>query len=566
MAAQVPPGALGTTPAATPAKPPPDKDQSLAFKVMRLCRPSFHQYQPVAAEPDDVLGDLGGVGSETDGRAGDGFGLTGMLTLPPNFGNIFMGENFSSYISAFNQTDSTVSSVGVKAELQTKTKRLTLLDTTDEPLLSFAGGENRDFIVESPLRELGTHILVCSAQYVNAAGEKRAFRQFFKFQVQPAFVVKHEARPIAHGASAGALLLEVSVQSCLPGPAFLEDVKFREAPAFSHAEWSGKAAAQGSDADTAGSFLAPSDVRQYLYTLEPGTVLPLPLAEPVLVGQFDMVWRSALGERGQLQQSVEYQGSARDSVVAESETGQGGAAAGRVVDLSIARIPLTDTIDGLRSQHVFEVELAVTNASTVPRSLVLMPAALKLQSAEGIRAALRDSMDGGAAEGASGVANGAGSGHGREAFSVAGPEQGIERERETAEAITKDAIAARFSDLNVDPSGSDGTSGSGSGAVGLSDARSAGVVWAGPAPLEVGTVEPCSTITVIARFFPCRAGEHRLPPLALVDTGDAASVPGPGAAAAAQPAEAGAAVTGRVPLQRFDDFEESPRLLIISSQ
>ena len=67
MAHAVPPGTgtLGTTPAAPAAKPPPDKDQSLAFQVMRLCRPSFHQYQPGASGQGDVLGDLNDVGSAT---------------------------------------------------------------------------------------------------------------------------------------------------------------------------------------------------------------------------------------------------------------------------------------------------------------------------------------------------------------------------------------------------------------------------------------------------------------------------------------------------------------------
>jgi hypothetical protein len=549
MAHAVPPGSLGTTPAATPAKPPPpDKDQSLAFKVMRLCRPSFHQYQPVAAEPGDVLGELDGVGSSTDGGAGDGFGLTGMLTLPPNFGNIFMGENFSSYISVFNQTDAVVGDVGIKAELQTKTKRLTLLDTTDEPVLHFAGGGNRDFIVESPLRELGTHILVCSAQYVNAAGEKRAFRQFFKFQVQPAFVIKHQTRPIVHGGSTGTLLLEVSVQSCLPGPAFLEDVKFREDATFCHSDWSGKTSSNNADAD-ASCFLAPSDVRRYLYKLKPATLLPLPLLEPVLVGQFDMVWRSALGERGQLQQTVEFMGGANSSPAASggleggAETPADHRVPSREIDLAIVQISSAGSVDGLRSQRVFEVELAVTNASAVPRSLLLMPAdsAMKLTLSSG-RIASHESM------GESAVPADAASTYGRDNSHIATPDKGIEKEREAAEAMTRDAIATRSLDLNTD-SGS-----AGGGIVTLSDSRAgAGVVWAGPAPLEVGTVEPRSSRNVVAKFFPCCVGEHQLPPLALIDTAEVSTTDGE---------KGDVSGTAKRPLQIFDAFEASPMLLI----
>ena len=547
MAHAVPPGAgtLGTIPAAPAAKPPPDKDQSLAFKVMRLCRPSFHQYQPVASGHDDVLGDLNDIGSATDGRAGDGFGLTGILTLPPNFGNIFMGENFSSYISVFNQTDAAVGNVGIKAELQTKTKRLTLLDTTNEPILHFAGSGNRDFIVESPLRELGTHILVCSAQYVNGAGEKRAFRQFFKFQVQPAFLIKHHARPVPHGGSAGSLLLEVSVQSCLPGPAFLEDVKFRETATFSQTEWSGKAVNSDVDAD-AGCFLAPSDVRRYLYKLKPATVLPLPLLEPVLVGQFDMVWRSALGERGQLQQSVEFLGAAHSSLAATGgadEVGETPAGGAREIDLAIVKVLSADLT--LRSQQVFEVVLAVTNASAVPRSLVLMPAelAMKLKFNDG-RAAMRESIGDivGPIDAAGATTSGCDHSH------IATPGAGIEKEREAAEAMTRNAIATRASELNVE------SSSLGDGSFPLSDSRAGtGVVWVGQAPLEIGTVDPRSTRNVVAKFFACSAGEHQLPPLALIDTGEAGTIGGE---------EIDAAGIANRRLQRFDNLEASPRLLI----
>jgi hypothetical protein len=161
-------------------------EQDLSFKVMRLCRPSFHQFSPIHTEPGDVLGCLSAVGCDTshESKQMDDFGLTGMLTLPPNFGKTYMGETFSSYISAFNHSLGDVTAVGLKAELQTKTKRNTLLDTTATPLPCFSAADNRDFVVEAQLRELGTHILVCSAQYVNAFGEKKAFRQFFKFQVR----------------------------------------------------------------------------------------------------------------------------------------------------------------------------------------------------------------------------------------------------------------------------------------------------------------------------------------------------------------------------------------------
>ena len=114
-----------------------------------------------------------------------------------------------------------------------------------------------------------------------------------------------------------------------------------------------------------------------------------------------------------------------------------------------------------------------------------------------------------------------------------GPEDGIEAERVAADAITKDAIASRLSDMSLE--------GPTFGEMASSENNAAGVVWAGLAPLTVGIVGPRSTVSVVARFFPCCAGEHQLPALALVDVAVAAEAGGP---------------------QRFEDFKASPRLLI----
>ena len=99
-----------------------------------------------------------------------------------------MGETFSSYISTFNQSFYDVTNVGIKAspaartraaprraaptarasplhhlhssqaELQTKSRRITLLDIKATPVPCFQAAENKDFIVQQELEELGTHM------------------------------------------------------------------------------------------------------------------------------------------------------------------------------------------------------------------------------------------------------------------------------------------------------------------------------------------------------------------------------------------------------------------------
>ena len=45
-----------------------------------------------------------------------------------------------------------------QAELQTKSRRITLLDIKATPVPCFQAAENKDFIVQQELEELGTHM------------------------------------------------------------------------------------------------------------------------------------------------------------------------------------------------------------------------------------------------------------------------------------------------------------------------------------------------------------------------------------------------------------------------
>ena len=50
-------------------------------------------------------------------------GVTDVLELPPAFGNIYLGEKFTSYLSINNDSQTAVSDVAFKAELQTTSQR-----------------------------------------------------------------------------------------------------------------------------------------------------------------------------------------------------------------------------------------------------------------------------------------------------------------------------------------------------------------------------------------------------------------------------------------------------------
>jgi hypothetical protein len=79
--------------------------------VMRLCKPGFFFRLPVSFQPGEQ-----GASSLCE----EDYGLSGTLTLPQSFGDIYLGETFSCYISLCNSAPIQLSSVGLKVEVQTQ--------------------------------------------------------------------------------------------------------------------------------------------------------------------------------------------------------------------------------------------------------------------------------------------------------------------------------------------------------------------------------------------------------------------------------------------------------------
>ena len=179
-------GGLGTPnagvagPGARPSGGGETSGEALAFKVMRLNRPSFY-----TAVPSAGLSLLASdeSGSETSWCARDNGGDT--LCFPAGFGNIYLGETLEAFVSACNNGSQQLTRLEVRAEIQTGTKRVPLLDgkTPNSVIPSFAPRQYTDYLVSHELKEAGVHIMICSGSYMDASGEEKKVRQYFKFQV-----------------------------------------------------------------------------------------------------------------------------------------------------------------------------------------------------------------------------------------------------------------------------------------------------------------------------------------------------------------------------------------------
>ncbi|CAM9883106.1 unnamed protein product [Lampetra planeri] len=288
-------------------------DHLLALKVMRLTRPSLHIALPVSCEERDLAGGL--LGQCPPDRAafvsgGDCTVLGDMLTLPQNFGNIFLGETFSSYISVHNDSSQLVRDVSIKADLQTSSQRLNLSGGSTLPAAELHPDSCIDDVIHHEVKELGTHILVCAVSYATQSAEKLYFRKFFKFQVLKPLEVKTKFYNAEDELSAVCeeVFLEAQIQNITSSPMCVERVWLEPSPLYAVAPLNAVVDTDPASRLSEGRYLGPGETRQFLYRLRARPDVAEKAGAGGLrgvthIGKMDIVWRTNLGERGRLQTS-----------------------------------------------------------------------------------------------------------------------------------------------------------------------------------------------------------------------------------------------------------------------
>lgn len=152
-------------------------EHMLALKVMRVTRPTLCNFgNTIFSEKQDLLA----FDVKNEVIASQQF-----LQLPQSFGNIYLGETFSSYICVHNCTTHPVNAVSVKCDLQSNSSRVSIPIHANRTIPTSLNhpGETLDDVIHYEVKEIGTHILVCEVSYVSPSGMPLSFRKFFKFQV-----------------------------------------------------------------------------------------------------------------------------------------------------------------------------------------------------------------------------------------------------------------------------------------------------------------------------------------------------------------------------------------------
>ncbi|KAI7999493.1 Trafficking protein particle complex subunit 13 [Camellia lanceoleosa] len=304
---------------------------SLAFRVMRLCRPSFHVETPLRFDPCDLIGgedlfddpmaashfpallskhspkfsdsDLSYRSRFLLHDPSDALGLPGLLVLPQAFGAIYLGETFCSYISINNSSTFEAREVIIKAEIQTERQRILLLDTSKSPVESIRAGGRYDFIVEHDVKELGAHTLVCTALYNDGDGERKYLPQFFKFIVANPLSVRTKVRAVKE-----TTFLEACIENHTKSNLYMDQVDFEPAQYWSATILKADDH-QSEKSDSKREIFKPpvlirsgGGIHNYLFQLRSSSQSAQTKVEGSnILGKLQITWRTNLGEPGRLQ-------------------------------------------------------------------------------------------------------------------------------------------------------------------------------------------------------------------------------------------------------------------------
>lgn len=284
-------------------------DHLLALKVMRLTRPTLASPVVVTNDATDLPGnllnthlknDITSVADLETVAAGE------FLLLPQSFGNIYLGETFSSYICVHNDSAQSAKDVTLKADLQISSLRIPLTGhQSDSGSTDLDPGHTLNEVIHHEVKELGTHILVCEVSYSpqTLTSNRLSFRKFFKFQVVKPLDVKTKFYTAEEFIS-DEVYLEAQVQNITSGPISLEKVALESSHLFVVTALNTKDNCESVFGHV--NVVPPNASRQFLYCLCPQPSLTSDirlLSGATNIGKLDIIWRSNLGERGRLQTS-----------------------------------------------------------------------------------------------------------------------------------------------------------------------------------------------------------------------------------------------------------------------
>lgn len=277
-------------------------------------------------------------------RDSNGFVISPLLTLPPSFGNAYVGETFACTLCANNETlnaedggsgEKKISSVRIEAEMKTPSTTFPLdiafADGVQVPTLGSENlllddsetrgrnngsdlevGKSLQGIVEFHLKEEGSHVLAVTVTYTETgptSGRVRTFRKLYQFVARGCLVVRTKITQFAAGSqpvSKGRWSLEAQLENCGEDIIVLDEVGLDEKEwcTARSLNWDvGRSSSiMGSEGDLVNPVLGPGDVHQVCFLVEQKgeQIGEIDATGRLTVGMLSIGWRGAMGNKGNL--------------------------------------------------------------------------------------------------------------------------------------------------------------------------------------------------------------------------------------------------------------------------
>nr|CCA24059.1 conserved hypothetical protein [Albugo laibachii Nc14] len=202
------------------------------LKVMRLYKPKLysHSTNNTGVTLPTALSSMNAYQQE--------YVISNMLCLPDSFGQIFLGNTFSSYISVINPYNCDIEEVGLTANIQCGNDRVELQDNRQSrtgklpppnPTPVLSANSSLDMVVDFPLSQVGNHVLRVGVSYLDPiTKESKSLRKFYRFGVQNPLILNFKQSR----APSQEILIEAQIRNVSSLPLFIDSIRFEATSSF----------------------------------------------------------------------------------------------------------------------------------------------------------------------------------------------------------------------------------------------------------------------------------------------------------------------------------------------